>query len=82
MPAVEATSGLIDGFESPLGMELLATVDWLVNRAQAEPTVTAIRAKLAGWPGGKESAERKLRLFEDRIIDIALGSLRDAVLIS
>ncbi|WP_244423880.1 macro domain-containing protein [Phyllobacterium sp. YR531] len=82
VPAVEATSALIDGFESPLGMELLATVDWLVDRMETEPSVSAIRAKLADWPGGKESADRKLRLFEDRIISIALDSLRESPLIS
>ncbi|HVZ30130.1 MAG TPA: macro domain-containing protein [Asticcacaulis sp.] len=82
LPSVEATSALIDGFESPLGMELLATVDWLVTEMGAESTVSAIREKLASWSGGKESAERKLRLFEDRIIDIALDSLRQSALIS
>lgn len=80
LPAVEATSALIDGFESPLGMELLATVDWLVVEMGAEPTVPAIREKLLSWPGGKESADRKLRLFEDRIIDIALDALKQAEL--
>jgi O-acetyl-ADP-ribose deacetylase (regulator of RNase III) len=80
-PVVEATSALIDGFESPLSMELLATVDWLVVEMGAEPSVLAIKEKLASWPGGKESAERKLRLFEDRVIDIALDSLRQSALI-
>jgi hypothetical protein len=80
LPAVEATSALIDGFESPLGMELLATVDWLVAEMDAEPTVPAIREKLQDWPGGEESAERKLRLFEDRIVDIALDALKQAEL--
>ncbi len=75
LPAVEATATLIDGFESPLGMELLATVDWLVVEIGSAPTVPAIKEKLQIWPGGKESADRKLRLFEDRIIDIALDSL-------
>lgn len=80
-PVVEATSNLIDGFESPLGMELLATVDWLVFELGAEPTVPAIREGLQSWPGGIESADRKLRLFEDRIIDIALDTLRQSDLI-
>jgi O-acetyl-ADP-ribose deacetylase (regulator of RNase III) len=81
-PALERTSELIDGFESPLGMELLATVDWLVNRASVEPNVRAIRERLASWPGGKTAGERKLRLFEDRTIEIALSSLSDAGLIA
>ncbi len=82
VPAVEATSALIDGFESPLGMELLATVDWLVAEMATEPTIPAIREKLLFWPGGKEAADRKLRLFEDRIVDIALNALRQSALIN
>jgi hypothetical protein len=81
-PALEKTSELIDGFESPLGMELLSTVDWLVNAGAVEPNVGAVRERLASWPGGKTAGERKLRLFEDRTIEIALSSLADAELIS
>jgi O-acetyl-ADP-ribose deacetylase (regulator of RNase III) len=80
-PALEKTSELIDGFESPLGMELLATVDWLVHEAGVEATVGSVRERLASWPGGKTAAERKLRLFEDRTIEIALSSLAAAGLI-
>ncbi|PDT73354.1 macro domain-containing protein [Bradyrhizobium sp. C9] len=80
-PALEKTSELIDGFESPLGMELLATVDWLVNEGAVEPNVGAVRERLASWPGGKTAGERKLRLFEDRTIEIALSSLMDAGLV-
>ena len=36
---------------------------------------------LAAWPGGKPAAERKLRLFEDRIVDIALQALDEARLL-
>lgn len=79
--AVEATSALIDGFESPLGLELLSTVDWLVTEGGTEASVPAIRKQLAEWPGGEGSAERKLQLFEDRIIAIALASLQEAELI-
>lgn len=80
-PAMEATADLIDGFESPLSMELLATVDWLVDTMDTEPTVTAIRERLANWPGGEDSARRKLQLFDDRIIAIALDSLKQSALI-
>ncbi|WP_375049762.1 macro domain-containing protein [Bradyrhizobium sp. 8-10B] len=80
-PALEKTSELIDGFESPLGMELLSTVDWLVNEGGVEPSVRAVRERLASWPGGKTAGERKLKLFEDRTIEIALSSLADAGLV-
>jgi O-acetyl-ADP-ribose deacetylase (regulator of RNase III) len=81
LPTVQATAALIDGFESPLGMELLATVDWLVVKMNAEPTAVGIREQLRLWPGGQESAERKLHLFEDRIVDIALDALKESTLI-
>ncbi|EXJ15320.1 ADP-ribose 1''-phosphate phophatase related protein [Imhoffiella purpurea] len=73
--ALELTSALIDGFESPLGMELLATVDWLVTREGVAPSVPALRAGLQRWPGGPEAAERKGRLFDDRALGIAVERL-------
>ncbi|SDP47089.1 O-acetyl-ADP-ribose deacetylase (regulator of RNase III), contains Macro domain [Phyllobacterium sp. YR620] len=72
---LDSTSQLIDGFESPLGMELLATVDWLVHRENTAPEVEAIKTQLPFWTGGKESAQRKVELFEDRIVGIALEAL-------
>jgi len=69
------TAKRIDGFESPLGMELLATVDWLIEREHAEPTVSGIRSGLRKWPAGDAAAERKLRLFSDRLLALALDRL-------
>ncbi|MBI4568169.1 MAG: macro domain-containing protein [Planctomycetes bacterium] len=71
-PALEKTVGIIDGFESPLGLELLATVDWLLEMRNCDPTVPAIRTALAKWPGGRAATERKQRLFDDRLIQLAL----------
>ncbi|HEY9526143.1 MAG TPA: macro domain-containing protein [Anaerolineales bacterium] len=71
--SLEYTTALIDGFESPFGMELLTTVDWLLSREGVEPTVQAIREGLQHWPEG--AAERKSRLFDDRAIGIALDRL-------
>jgi O-acetyl-ADP-ribose deacetylase (regulator of RNase III) len=79
--ALESTSRLIDGFESPLGMELLGTVDWLLSRENVRPDVRHIRDNLKTWPGGSEAAERKLRLFDDRIVAIALEALRENSLV-
>jgi O-acetyl-ADP-ribose deacetylase (regulator of RNase III) len=75
--ALEATTRLIDGFESPLGMELLATVDWLVAREGCEPTVDAIKSALVAWPSGTEAGRRKLGLFDDRTIALALERLAE-----
>jgi hypothetical protein len=64
---------LIDGFESPFGMELLATVDWLLSKEATAPTVEAVREGLQRWPAG--AAPRKTRLFDERVISIALKRL-------
>ena len=72
---LDLTAKRIDGFESPLGMELLATVDWLIAREHCEPSIAGIREGLSKWPAGKAAAERKLRLFDDRLIDLALRQL-------
>lgn len=74
-PALEATAALIDGFESPFGMELLATVDWLLAKEGVAPTVPAMREGLRHWRGGPDAAERKDRLFDDRALGIALERL-------
>ena len=72
-PALEYTAKLIDGFESPFGMELLATVDWLLSKEGVQPTVQAVREGLQRWPEG--AGARKDRLFDDRAIGIALHRL-------
>jgi O-acetyl-ADP-ribose deacetylase (regulator of RNase III) len=76
--ALEKTAATIDGFESPLGLELLATVDWLVNEADAEASIRGIRAGLSTWPGGGEAAgRRKRKLFDERLIGLALDRLNE-----
>lgn len=75
LPALEATAELIDGFESPLGMELLATIDWLVKKDGVAADRDSIKTALKTWTGGEKSSERKLKLFEDRLVDLALERL-------
>ena len=76
LPALEATDALIDGFQSPLGMEALATVDWLIAREGVEPTLPGIREGIRHWPAGPGPAQRKERLFDDRLLELALERLR------
>jgi O-acetyl-ADP-ribose deacetylase (regulator of RNase III) len=73
--ALIRTADLIDGFESPLGMELLATVDWLLASEEVEPTLEGIRKGLSRWSGGKAAARRKQQLFDDRLLQLALNRL-------
>lgn len=72
---LDRTADRIDGFESPLGMELLSTVDWLIERERCERTVSSIRDGLGRWPAGPAAAERKLKLFNDHLIGLALDRL-------
>ena len=76
LPALELTSQIIDGFESPYGMELLATVDWLIAKESCEPTVESIEAGIQHWPAGQRWADRKASLFDRRSIGIALERLQ------
>ena len=50
LPVLDRTAALIDGFESPLGMELLATVDWLIDSANSARPVC--RRSGPAWRGG------------------------------
>ena len=43
LEVLDRTASLIDGFQSPMGMELLATVDWLIERDRCKPTLTGKR---------------------------------------
>jgi O-acetyl-ADP-ribose deacetylase (regulator of RNase III) len=73
--ALKQTGEVIDGFQSPLGMELLATVDWLLSENHVDAGVSSVRAALAKWPGGAEAGKRKLALFDERMIGLALDRL-------
>ena len=74
---LEYTSKLIDGFESPFGMELLATVDWLIVRNNCEPETASILKGMENWDN-KQAAKRKVRLFNEKAISTALVKLRIA----
>jgi hypothetical protein len=58
-------------------MELLATVDWLLQRESVSPDVPSLREGLSKWPGGADAGRRKQRLFDDRLLNLALERLAD-----
>ena len=80
LPVLDATDALIDGFQSPLGMEVLATVDWLQAREGTPLTLDGMRHGLSQWPAGTAAAERKQRLFSDRILSLAIERLQSVAL--
>lgn len=82
VPALELASRVIDGFESPFGMELLASVDWLLSREGVAPEVPALLQGLANWPadGAAGAGKRKSEIFDERSVRIALQRLLDSPL--
>jgi hypothetical protein len=78
LPALELSTAVIDGFESPFGMELLATVDWLKVKEKCEPSVEAIEQGIQNWSAGQYWAARKAKLFDRRSIGIALQRLQQS----
>lgn len=74
--ALEDTTALIEGFESPYGMELLSTVDWLITWEGVDRTSKAVIDGLKAWPVS-EAAQRKVKLFNERSIGIALDRLNN-----
>lgn len=75
-PALELTSKIIDGFESPLGMELLSTVDWLIAGKNKQASLGDLKEALSAWPGGVSAARRKQSLFDERLLNLALERLK------
>lgn len=76
-PALELASQVVDGFESPFGMELLASVDWLLSREGVVPEVPALLVGLANWPADSAAGagKRKSEIFDERSVRIALQRL-------
>ncbi len=78
LPALDEVERLIDGFETPLGMELLATVDWLIEQDQIEASVPALQIALRHWLGGGAAAQRKLKQFDDDLLRLAITRLGES----
>ncbi len=76
LPALEATAELIDGFEISIGHGT-SCYDRLAckKRRRRGRSRNSIKTALKTWTGGEKSAERKLKLFEDQLVDLALERL-------
>ena len=73
---------LIEGFESPLGMELLATVDYLFHEREVttpDQLPTAIRSW--GGPDNPKWGARKAHLMPAYLLDIAADWLAETRMI-
>lgn len=67
---------LVDGFESPFGLELLATVDWVTTEEHAIG-LEAIRDRVYSWsPRKKQFAPEQIELAADRLESVEFGPLK------
>lgn len=71
---------MIDGFESPFGLELLSTVDWLLAEEHVEPEPAALLKGVSHWSEGDFAAQRKLKLFDLPKLELALIRLQQVPL--
>jgi hypothetical protein len=53
-------------------VELPATVDWLLHKEGVEQNMASLQQGLRFWPGGAGAAARKLQLFDERLLALAL----------
>ncbi len=74
--ALDAASEMIDGFQSPHGLELLATVDWLNRKSGVALAQDVMMTAIASWPGPEGAAERKARIFTRHHVEAAIEHLR------
>lgn len=63
-------SELVDGFESPFGLELLATVHWVAAEKATVPDLDEVATQTYGWNDRKKQ-------FSRRQIELALHVLSD-----
>lgn len=68
---VQRISSLIEGFETPFGMELLATVHWAVKDIGRAATARLVQDYIHSWN------ERKRKLMTPALVERAYARLRD-----
>jgi uncharacterized protein YwgA len=73
----ERVGALVEGFESPFGLELLATVHWLVTHESIKEVDDIVRSAYAWNERKKQFSERQIRLAFDKLV--RNGWISDAV---
>jgi O-acetyl-ADP-ribose deacetylase (regulator of RNase III) len=70
---IDRVMSLVDGFESPYGLELLASVHWVATHHEDGPTndLSEIIVRVQKW------SRRKQRMFTEEHIEAAVERLRD-----
>ena len=64
----ERVAKLVEGFETPFGMELLATVHWVAKRGAAIDEAAIVRGVHAWGPNKEAFTERQIHLTTHRLV--------------
>lgn len=71
---LDRTAALVEGFETPYGLELLATVHWVASHEGAS-TTEAVAAAVHDWnPRKKQFTPAQIRLAEQRLTEAGWAS--------
>lgn len=74
--SLERIEQLISGFETPYGMELLATVHWVAKHDQRGNTLNEVADGIANWdPTSPAWGARKTALMQPEHINVALNRI-------
>jgi len=65
----EKVSQLVDGFETPFGLELLATVHWVVSKENANTLEQVIKYVYSWNPRKKQFTERQISIAYETLIE-------------
>lgn len=79
-PSLDKALSVIEGFESPYGLELLSTVDWVINQQGCQPDLASVRIAIDSWPAGPEWAARKQGIFDDRSLQFAIDRIQSTLM--
>jgi len=80
LPTLDKAVSVIEGFESPYGMELLSTVDWAISQQGCNPDLTSVRQAIDAWPAGQKWGARKQKIFDDRSLEIAIERIQTTLM--
>lgn len=77
--SIQKMFAFLNGYENPLGMELLATMYWLIVREHVERTVPAIQQGIENWcsKNNQNWGERKLYYFTPDLLEKALERINN-----
>lgn len=78
--AFQKLDHLIEGFETPTGLELLGTVHWLITHNHVPADLPNLTASISKWCENREGwGDRKAKLFNEKTIALAIQRVTESL---